>query len=703
MKTLFTALARRMVVKIFAAVGLVVAAALILLARKQSADEVRSLTESLHQSAQQVADLVAGSVTYSMLQGDGIEVKKLIHGIKDRVPEAEIAVYDPMGAPVFGATAKAPARETLPRALAAVLTEPRRVEGDDGKVLRPLRNEPRCHSCHDKGPLRGVLELTPAVATLAERREEILTALVRDGFARVMTARQSEKLDGYFEELSLKAPALSSVTVYDRKGNLRFGSRVEDLPKDALAAALREGAVRSHATAGDVRFTLQPLPSDEQCIQCHKDGEPVRGALVLGFKPTEERQAELEEVVEASVRTIMMSSLGRMITGFLGVVATSGAASSVALYDDAGRTYFTSRPGAPAPIVADTLRTAKATVRLMGAGKDERIVVAQPLKNEPACMRCHGTSSALRGVVTVSLSTGATAAAREEAMSRTTLYTFAALAATLLVLYLVIQKLVVSPVKEIGDAAEAIGAGNLDVMVRSADPNSDEVRRLGSRINDMASGLRTKRVLERFVSRGTATAAVSAGQSAKHEALSRQGERLPMVVLFSDIRGFTKYSESVPAEEVVELLNQMLECQAEAVERHGGDVDKFVGDEVMALFDGEDAVERAARCAVEMVEATGRVEKARAIGIGIGVGIFMGDVIYGPIGSKSRMDFTVIGDVVNTAARLCSVAHSGQVLVGVDVARALAKVPDLRVTPLPPLAVKGKREPLEVAEVGRTG
>jgi adenylate cyclase len=173
-----------------------------------------------------------------------------------------------------------------------------------------------------------------------------------------------------------------------------------------------------------------------------------------------------------------------------------------------------------------------------------------------------------------------------------------------------------------------------------------------------------------------------------------------MTVLFSDVRGFTSYAESVPAEAVVELLNRVLEAQAEVVQRHGGDIDKFVGDELMAVFTGDDAPVRAARCGVEMVEA---VDSARRPGetVAVGVGITSGEVIYGPIGSRSRMDFTVIGDVVNTGARLCGAASPGQVLIAAPARDACGEVDGFEFEELSPIAAKGKREPLRVFSARR--
>ena len=480
----------------------------------------------------------------------------------------------------------------------------------------PLRTRSAAE-CHDAAPLlRGVLAMKPVSLALSHARETTLSRLVRDGFVRVMTARQSEKLDAYFEELSRNAPGLAAVAVYHANGRLRWGSRPTGLPPDALLRALRPGASSELLPSGGTVFSLVPLPMEERCEQCHKADVPVRGALVLAFRPAPggNPAAELEAVVDTSLRTIMLSNLGRMITGFLRTVAETGAVESVALYDDAGRTYFTSTPGVPDALVSRTLATVQPAVAFVGQGRLERVLVAQPLPNEHACVRCHGTGS-VRGVVTVSLSAGVAAEAQDAALRRTAIGTALTLAALLAVLYFLLQKLVIEPVQEIGAAADAVGDGNLDVIVRSARADGDEMKRLGSRVNQMVQGLRAKTVLERFVSRGTAAAAQGAASHATSGThLSKSSTRLPMTVLFSDIRGFTGYAEGVTAEQVVELLNRFLQAQADAVERHGGDVDKFAGDELMAVFSGGEAPARAVMCAVEMLDAVARAEAGRDAG-----------------------------------------------------------------------------------------
>jgi adenylate cyclase len=240
--------------------------------------------------------------------------------------------------------------------------------------------------------------------------------------------------------------------------------------------------------------------------------------------------------------------------------------------------------------------------------------------------------------------------------------------------------------------ADAVGEGNLDVSVARADAGGDEVARLGHRVNHMVSGLRAKTQLEKFVSRGAAHAAEAAGL----RGVARLGERRAAAVLFSDIRGFTTFSETVSPEAVVEMLNRVLDAQARVVVAHGGDIDKFVGDELMAVFQGQGAEVRAVASAVEMIRA---VHDARVAGesFAVGVGVACGEVIYGAMGSEARMDFTVIGDVVNTGARLCSAAEADEVLVTDAVARACTgEIADVELVPHEPLHVKGKREPVVV-------
>jgi class 3 adenylate cyclase len=685
--TPFAILTRRVVVKIFVAMAVVVTA-LWLYAWRESAREIRELRAETERSAGQLANLTTATVEHAMLEGKAVTVRELLGRIETRVPDAEIRVFDFAGVPVFQPKTAPPA--SLPAPLAGVLGDGQR-RVDDGLVWRPVPHEERCRPCHpDQGRLRGVLALRVDAGRLGERHGEVLGQLVGAAFVSVMSYDRKgarDRVEAYLAEAGARA------AIYDHEGDLAFG---DDLaPADAIATVLAPGAASRELDAGGRRLRLEPLPMQPRCQSCHAKSGPVRGVLAVEIPPS----PDLEPILDGALRHIMLASLGRMIARFLDVVAETGAVSDLSLYDEAGRLFYTTRRTEPAPQVTAALSSRKEHTLFVGAGAEERVLIARPLLNEPECVRCHDTDEAVRGAVTVSLSTHKAALLRDKARRRTFALMVATLVSILVLLYVILGWLVIRPVQEMGWAAEQIGGGNLEVHVsRRARLDGDEVQRLGSRFNEMVHGLRTKLLLERFVSRGAAQAASgAAARTATHRAVS--GERKPAAVVFTDIRGFTAFSETVAPEEVVALLNEYLDAQTAVVEKHGGDVDKYVGDEVMAVFTGPDATARAVRCAVEMIESVAACPHPTAE-FGVGAGVSSGDVVYGPVGSASRQDFTVIGDVVNTGARLCSAARANQVIVS-DPVRAACALEGIEFTPLEPISVKGKREPLSVFEARR--
>ena len=135
-------------------------------------------------------------------------------------------------------------------------------------------------------------------------------------------------------------------------------------------------------------------------------------------------------------------------------------------------------------------------------------------------------------------------------------------------------------------------------------------------------------------------------------------KRIEVSLLYSDVRRFTGYSETAAPEVVIAFLNRIMALQIECVGRHGGDVDKLIGDALLARFEGADKESRAIAAALDMQAAVERSGPAR----GIGVGVFTGTAILGPIGPEARRDYTVIGDSVNIAARLCAAAQRGEIV-----------------------------------------
>jgi adenylate cyclase len=192
--------------------------------------------------------------------------------------------------------------------------------------------------------------------------------------------------------------------------------------------------------------------------------------------------------------------------------------------------------------------------------------------------------------------------------------------------------------------------------------------------------------------------------------VAKGGELRDTTVLFSDIRGFTSMSESRAAQEVVDMLNEYFEQMVEIIFRYEGTLDKFVGDEIMALYGSpvthaDDPV-RAVRTALDMLEVLGRwnVERISVgkVPVQIGIGINTGDVVAGYLGSSKALEYTVIGDSVNTGSRLCSAAKAGQILVSEDTEKRLGGLFDLQEQP--PMSLKGKSKPLRIyAVIGEKG
>jgi class 3 adenylate cyclase len=143
-------------------------------------------------------------------------------------------------------------------------------------------------------------------------------------------------------------------------------------------------------------------------------------------------------------------------------------------------------------------------------------------------------------------------------------------------------------------------------------------------------------------------------------------------VCFIDICGFTRIAETQPADKVVNLLNEYFDVIVTEIVDNRGLIDKFIGDAVMAIFRGEDHLTRAINACVTIRRKINKMREANIEGISfypsVSIGVNSGDMVIGNIGSKSfaRLDYTVIGDVVNTAARYQTAASPGQIIIGAD-------------------------------------
>lgn len=220
---------------------------------------------------------------------------------------------------------------------------------------------------------------------------------------------------------------------------------------------------------------------------------------------------------------------------------------------------------------------------------------------------------------------------------------------------------------------------------------NDELGTLTSAFNNLTEGIRERLLMLKFVSQATLDAIKN-----NLSRIEPGGERREVAVLFSDIRGFTSWSEKRAPEEVIDMLNELFSFQADTIQKFGGDVDKFVGDELVAVFQGEDKDQHAVEAAIAIQKQVKKlVKKEKEIAVGIGIN--SGTVVMGAMGSSERMDYTVLGSNVNLGARLCSSAKGGQILISDHVFLNLER--RIGTTTLDSITMKGFEKPIPVHQV----
>lgn len=256
------------------------------------------------------------------------------------------------------------------------------------------------------------------------------------------------------------------------------------------------------------------------------------------------------------------------------------------------------------------------------------------------------------------------------------------------------------PLNSLARAAHALGRGDYDaaeMLGLAANPRMqarDEIGVLGRSFLDMARGLKERFAMSKFLSQSTFE------QIRQSAGADLPSTRQTLAVLFTDIRGFSSYSEKRDPAAVIATLNRVLGMQARLVREHGGDVDKFVGDAMVAWFSGPERCRRALAASQAISRQLG-AELRNEPGTRVGLGLHVGEVVVGSIGSEHRRDYTAIGATVNLAARLCAAANAGQVLVSEAVAAELDGALPLRA--LPPLQFKGFSQPMPVFELADDG
>lgn len=265
---------------------------------------------------------------------------------------------------------------------------------------------------------------------------------------------------------------------------------------------------------------------------------------------------------------------------------------------------------------------------------------------------------------------------------------------------------IVFPIKLLADACDVMSLGKLqEITLPDLKKKSrDEVYRLYQSFKEMISSLKEKEkvmgVLNKVVSPTIAQEILKGN-------VHLGGEEKVVTVLFADIRNFSKTTEKMNPVEVINLLNSCMTVVSRVIDRHHGVIDKYVGDEVMALFGAPvplvDAPIEAVRCALEIQQELKKWNEERSMKklplVEMGIGIHTGLVVAGNMGAEDRLNYTVLGANVNLASRICSVAKPSEVLVSVSTLQTGDTVKQFSIEPLPPQDVKGFSESISLYRV----
>ena len=271
-----------------------------------------------------------------------------------------------------------------------------------------------------------------------------------------------------------------------------------------------------------------------------------------------------------------------------------------------------------------------------------------------------------------------------------------------LFLIIIFSMTLTSPIESLHEATQIVAQGNFDVVADVS--SSDEVGELASSFNRMVTGLKERDKVKNLLNKFH-------GSSITEDLLKNDvglgGKLKNVTVFFSDIRGFTKFSEGHSPEEVVTMLNEYFQIMVGIITKNHGVVDKFVGDAIMAVWGAPNSTDddryHAAKACLEMRVALAELNEVRRkrgqTEIKVGMGLHAGPAISGTIGSTERMEYTVIGDTVNMAARIeaSTKAFGTDMLVSDAVADAIASRFMLELAGK--AEVKGKSQPIKMYKV----
>ena len=685
--------------------------------------ESEQMVKDHHEKLWLYSETLSAGIRNVMLTGKAPFAAALVNDVRENLKTfGDLTIYDRMGREVFlregeGVVYNVHETDTLLRqTMSTHNTQWAMMGGSDEEVLtryEPLYNRTECWRCHDPSDhIRGVLQLAlkPAAIRTGNTEETvrqtagIMGDFIATAFRNIMVGGGGEFMDTLMIA-SKNIPAVERVRVYSRLGDIAFGDDEDVTDSDAILELIenQEKSKQFQRNGNKLRMLL-PLANEDRCQVCHGERFPMRGVLAVDFHADSLR--EFSSDVAKKLTPVFQTAL---FEGFRGIMLVGRAGSAryyldeirslpviqkLSVYDKEGNERFLN----PAPRVRRETKQVVDSVSVMefvsSEAGDEMLVRLTPMKNDQRCFSCHGKNHDVRGVVEISASMKEINDAVSSNKVRSATVGVVTIFLVWGVLRLFMNSVVVRPVKLIEGIALRVGEGDFSAQ---ADVSSrDEIGNLARRINEMTQGLRERLHLQKFVSRQT----VDAVRKADLQGVRLGGMRKVATVFFSDIRGFTAFSEKSEPEKVIAMLNHCLSSQSAVVKKYGGDIDKYVGDELVAVFEGEKMVENALRAALEIQEITAHDTMfAGNDQIAVGIGINTGEMVMGAMGSEERMDYTVIGDNVNLGARLCSAAKGGQVLMSELSLKYLEAPQEFKLVGLDPVKVKGKEKPVKIYEV----
>jgi class 3 adenylate cyclase len=522
------------------------------------------------------------------------------------------------------------------------------------------------------GVLRDAAEATHRVGRL------LTEARIADDDARLDLGR----------EAMARATALAQVALYDGDGKLldaigRKGAAAEAPPATVPAVNLPANAdglwlPPSYGPGGARVRWLEPVVRDGQ-----------RRAWVLGTLEAGALGRRLEEISRDRFEDRADGVL--LLDGDVRVLA-SGAGGALAVGQPlGGRDLF-----AATKLQADPFLQPLALATEFDAGGERMVGAVRSLPSRGWAVLVRRPAAAVFGALHAARRLLAGAAA------------LLALLALLVGAWLASRT--VEPVRALVALTRALGRREFDAAPAPI-ATGDELEELGQSMVTMAGDLKrteaevvrragVERDLSRYLPAEVAGAIADGSRS-----LALGGEKRAISVLFADVVSFTTFAEMAPPERTVALLNELFTVLSEVVFHHGGTVDKFIGDCVMAVFgavsEQPDHAARALAAAEDMhrfVEASAPAWRVKyGVDVKLGIGVNSGEALVGNLGSERRMEYTAIGDTVNVAARLEALARPGQTLLTAAVRQAAGDA--FASSSLGAHPLRGKQKPIEVFEL----